>query len=144
MAQDDTEQDLPRNGTMTLRARLVSAEHKLAQERDARERAEADAKALAEFIADRSVTAAWSHGDVLNMMSLLERCLLEKLTQTTHRLAATGAIASHVIYAREIQRAREEAVAEVAKYLSTGLDRPDMATADMRAQVAQVLKADGT
>lgn len=139
MAGQDEEADLLRGGAMTLRARLASLQHKLNDERQAREKAEQDAAAMARFIATRVNVKSWEHADVMALVEALHVAMAADLSRTARRMAASGTVASHVLYDREMARARKDARAAAVALVKEGMTRPDMLSPAMREDLLRRL-----
>lgn len=148
MMNTDGIDDTTRAGANSLRAeinrlrkQLSAVSEKLATSLAETATAQADAKALSEFIVSRGHSLrVWEHADVLRLFSLTVQGTILRLQAQSKAHAETGLPASHVLYRNLGLAMRKEVAEKIAELCSGGLARPDNVSEQMKIDVLKLLK----
>lgn len=120
-------------GHASLREQLNEVSKALAEERQARARAEADAAQMADYIVSRVGSKVWAHDDALRVVAATVRALLENPLAVMAEAKGRGIPPTYTaIAALMTQRAIELRMELQQAFVSGELDRAGMMSTEMR------------
>ena len=132
-------------GHASLREQLNEVSKALAEERQARAQAEADAVRMAEYIASRVGAKVWAHDDALRVVAATVRALLENPLAVMAEAKGRGIPPTYTAIAALMTRRALELRTELQQAFDAGeLDRAGMLSAEMRQSlIAQFPSPEG-